>query len=172
MSLRRIALVGAAASAMAFAVGSPASAATPAAAPALAPAVAVPAAAPSTCNGSHSSTQSDDGGSYVCWFPTGELLKTCDNRSDGRSPGVKYRVNGGSWHTTIYHFGFGNCGTVNLDLPESDTIDFQAVNYKDAALVSSSIIVRDSARGQNARGRPVGTRAGRRVRRQLRSVIV
>ena len=136
MKTARIVLTGAAAAAAAFAFASPASAAP------------VAAAAPSACNGSQSSVYSDDGGSLVCWFPTGELLKVCDTRSDGLSPGAKYKVNSGSYKTKLFHSGYPTCNTINLDLAESSTITYCAVNYKDSTQRSiSSTCIIDSARG-------------------------
>ena len=141
MKTARIVLTGVATTAAAFAVASPASAAPVAAAPA-------PAAAPAACSGSSSSVYSDDGGSLVCWFPTGELLKVCDTRSDGLSPGAKYKINNGSFKTTLFHTGNGTCNTINLDLPESDKITYYSVNYKDSTLRSiSSTGIIDTANG-------------------------
>jgi hypothetical protein len=111
--------------------------------------VAGPAsAAPAACSGSSSSLYSDDGGAYVCWFPTGEIFKVCDTKSDGLSPGVKYKINNGSYKTTLFHSGYPTCNSINLDLPESDTVTYFGVNYKDSTLRSiSSTGQVDTARG-------------------------
>lgn len=98
-------------------------------------------------SGCFAAAQSPDGGAYSCFFPTGEHLYTCDTKADGHHPGTVYSVNGGAWHIVEYSLGKGNCAMYDLDLPEKDTIAFQACNYEGSLILSCSDIVRTSAAG-------------------------
>jgi hypothetical protein len=111
--------------------------------------VVVPASAASAAGlcGAGSTVVSPDGGSAVCFNPTGEHLWVCDNASDGHHPGAWYRVNSDANHQVDYDLGFGNCHDVNLDTVESATVHYQACNYEGSVELNCSAWVSYSAEG-------------------------
>lgn len=78
---------------------------------------------------------SSDGGSEVCFNPTGEHLKICDGRDDGHHPGAWYSISGAIPKNVSYDVGYGNCHDLNLSIPETGYISYQACNYEKSAQV-------------------------------------
>jgi hypothetical protein len=90
----------------------------------------------------------EDLGAFACFKATGEHLYICDTAPDGHHPAVHYKINNGSWSSLLhYDLGSGYCHDINLDLPEADTVWFQAFNYEGTTQWSHSPVVYAFARG-------------------------
>ena len=145
MRVRRImgAVALTAATAISFVL--PASAASAASADSTSAATVSATAAAGSCG---HAVFSPDGGAMACFNPTGEHLFVCDTDDDGHHPGAWYVIgNGIDWHNPQYNLGAGNCHDINLDLPETSTITYQACNYEGTRQLSCSSYALVSAKG-------------------------